>query len=162
MTPQESEQLDDILSRFWKGESSLEEEAWLRLKSINEELPDHLAELGAYFEAVVPDQGLDGCFDDEVLEAIGQRNVRRLGFSRKTILYAAAIALFAIGAWFFARESSPQNNQTAQQEEVMEAWEQTRAALKQVGGKLHQAKGHAAFMNRFEPVGITLQKNPTK
>lgn len=155
MTQHEKERFEQLTERFWNGETTLEEEAWLRDRARYGELPEHLQDLGSYFEALGEESMLGEDFDSEVLAAIDNRKTRVIGLRSWSSIAAVGLALVA-GWWFFLRTPDQPIEQAASQEEVQEAWAQTRQALRKVGGELHEARTHAREVVRFERVGIQL------
>ena len=94
--------IEQLIDRYFKGETTLEEEHILREFFAQGSVPEHLLQWQQLFrsEAELTSAHLDEQFDSRVLELVGEKHVeaRRITFSRRLrpLFKAAAFVAFAI------------------------------------------------------------------
>lgn len=93
---------EQLLDKYFEGETSLQEEAQLRTYFQRTDLPEHLQAyqpLFVYLEAE-QDKVLGDDFDERVLAKLREQPVSRLRQLRPWLLRAAAAIALAIGCWW--------------------------------------------------------------
>ena len=94
--------IEQLIDRYFEGETTLEEEHILREFFAQGSVPGHLRQWQQFFrsEAELTSAHLDEQFDSRVLELVGEKHVeaRRITFSRclRPLFKAAAFVAFAI------------------------------------------------------------------
>lgn len=161
------DELKRLVTRFWDGESTLEEEKALRDLVAYGNLPEAYDDLAAYFEsmgALSDELTLDSSFDDALLEKIDQSEqttVRSLVKPRFLWAAAAAVVLAFCFVLFKAPEETPNmagsNQETYSKEELQAAFEQTQAALLLISSKMNNATTHADQLNKFHEATVRVK-----
>jgi len=161
------DELKRLVTRFWDGESTLEEEKALRDLVAYGNLPEDYDDLAAYFEsmeALSDELTLDSSFDDELLEKIDQSEqtrVRSLVKPRFLWAAAAAVVLAFCFVLFKAPEETPNtagsNQETYSKEELQTAFEQTQAALLLISSKMNNATARADQLNKFHEATVRVK-----
>ena len=163
------DELKRLVTRFWDGESTLEEEKALKDLVAYGNLPEAYDDLAAYFEsmgALSDELTLDSSFDDALLEKIDQSeqkqtSVRSLVKPRFIWAAAAAVVLAFCFVLFKAPEATPNiagsNQETYSKEELQAAFEQTQAALLLISSKLNNVTTHADQLNKFHEATVRVK-----
>lgn len=163
------DELKRLVTRFWDGESTLEEEKALKDLVAYGNLPEAYDDLAAYFEsmgALSDELTLDSSFDDALLEKIDQSeqkqtSVRSLVKPRFIWSAAAAVVLAFCFVLFKAPEATPNiagsNQETYSKEELQAAFEQTQAALLLISSKMNNATTHADQLNKFHEATVRVK-----
>ena len=85
--------IEQLLERYWEGETTLQEEAILRTFFNQEDVPARLMKYKSLFECGLQEETLSDNFDARILERIGQEEqpkVRMISLSRLKPLFKAA------------------------------------------------------------------------
>jgi len=161
------DELKRLVTRFWDGESTLEEEKALKDLVAYGNLPEAYDDLAAYFEsmgALSDELTLDSSFDDALLEKIDQSeqtNVRSLVKPRFIWAAAAAVVMAFCFVLFKAPNETPNmaasNQETYSKEELQAAFEQTQAALLLISSKMNNATTHADQLNKFHEATVRVK-----
>lgn len=94
--------IEQLLERYWKGETTLQEEAILRAFFSQPDMPDHLRKFQPLF-SIIKEEPLGDDFDARILDCIGQKEPKAkivtLVSRLKPLFKAAAIVaiLLTIG-----------------------------------------------------------------
>lgn len=161
------DELNRLVTRFWEGESTLEEERALKELVAYGNLPEAYDDLAAYFEsmgALSDELTLDSSFDDALFEKIDQSeqtSVRSL-VKPRFIWTAAAAAVLAFCFVLFKAPNDPpiataSSEETYSKEELQAAFEQTQAALLLISSKINNANTHADQLNKFHEATVRVK-----
>lgn len=163
------DELKRLVTRFWDGESTLEEEKALKDLVAYGNLPEAYDDLAAYFEsmgALSDELTLDSSFDDALLEKIDQSeqkqtSVRSLVKPRFIWAAAAAVVLAFCFVLLKAPNETPNLVETGQEtyskEELQTAFEQTQAALLLISSKMNNVTTHADQLNKFHEATVLVK-----
>lgn len=161
------DELKRLVTRFWDGESTLEEEKALKDLVAYGNLPEAYDDLAAYFEsmgALSDELTLDSSFDDALLEKIDQseqKMVHSLVKPRFIWAAAAAVVLAFCFVLFKSHNETPSvaetNEETYSKEELKAAFEQTQAALLLISSKMNNATTHADQLNKFHEATVLVK-----
>jgi hypothetical protein len=113
--------IDELLEKYFKGESSMEEEQILMNllaeanssdKYINEKI------MFEYFNSEKSRNDISDDFDEKILKAINSNNTIRVDFRRKLhrIINIAAVIAMIIGIYFFFPYNNEQSAQISQED----------------------------------------------
>jgi len=160
-------QLRMLEEKYWKGESSLEEENLLK-NAVNHGDTDLSPEIRQLFKAyndVNPELQLDDSFDDDFWSAVDhQSRVVKVNFGiRDFIRYAAAVAiLLSLGATiWYSMVDSPQKQMVSSVqknhfETPEEAFEEAKRALSFASSKLNKAKKPVRNIEKFHQATLSV------
>ena len=84
--------IEQLLERYWEGETTLQEEAILRTFFNQEDVPAGLMKYKSFFECGLQEETLGDDFDARILSSIGQEEskVKMISLSRLKPLFKAA------------------------------------------------------------------------
>ena len=84
--------IEQLLERYWEGETTLQEEAILRTFFNQEDVPAGLMKYKSFFECGLQEETLDDDFDARILSSIGQEEskVKMISLLRLKPLFKAA------------------------------------------------------------------------
>ena len=84
--------IEQLLERYWEGETTLQEEAILRTFFNQENVPAGLMKYKSFFECGLQEETLGDDFDARILSSIGQEEskVKMISLSRLKPLFKAA------------------------------------------------------------------------
>jgi len=84
--------IEQLLERYWEGETTLQEEAILRTFFNQEDVPADLMKYKSFFDCGLQEETLGDDFDARILSSIGQEEpqVRIISLSRLKPLFKAA------------------------------------------------------------------------
>lgn len=147
--------LSSHVDRFWKGDTSLEEERALREYFQYADVPEAYTDVAAYLEMSGDDlEVLGDAFDERVLsltvgKSSGGGRLRSLAFLGR----AAAMVAVVLGVWFVTSMLEGPHDQPLAatnavslqhaDPEVKQAFQQLKDALSLVSGKMHQGAEHS-------------------
>lgn len=160
----DSREINELLSRYWSCETSLEEEQQLRDYFKREDIPAELREtatLFQYFEENKKKSVRDVSFDRRVLEKVrpaGEARVRRLFYNSMRIAAGLVVVMMAI--WFIrneVRESTPQEMVDTYDDPKL-AFEETKKALMMISKSFGSAEQQAKKINMFNEAREEIQK----
>jgi len=157
------------LDKFWKGESSLEEESALKEFFRYNEVGPEWEEEAAYFKMIDhQEEKLSLDFDAKIKAKMGATSPRERGVIKINWRVAAVLILvLGLAALFNLKDNQTQvpmagaNGNSPNKEEVREAFEQAKAALFLVSSKLNKGKNHTAKLTAFNEVEESI-KHPKK
>ena len=162
----DSKKINELLSKYWNCETSLEEEAELREHFKTGNVPDELKEtapLFRYFEENKKKSLNDISFDRQVMQKIqgpveqGQQIVR-LVYNAMRI--AAGLAVVIAATWFIRNEirsTTPQEVVDTYDDPKM-AFEETKKALMMISKSFGTAEEEAKKINMFNEAQEEIQK----
>ena len=84
--------IEQLLERYWEGETTLQEEAILRAFFSQDDVPANLIKYKSFFECGLQEETLGDDFDARILSSIGQEEskVKMISLSRLKPLFKAA------------------------------------------------------------------------
>lgn len=150
----DSENINDLLNKYWNCQTSLEEEQQLHAYFKNTDVPEALKETAAWFSYLehgrkksIP----DGSFEKGVLKSI-RRPQRRIGaFMYNSMRIAAGVIVLVLAVWLVrleVREISPADA-TDTYSDPDRAFEETKKALMMISKSFNTAEQHAKKINLF-------------
>jgi len=151
----DSERLEQLLTRYWNCETSLEEEQELRTHFREGVIPDSLKEtkdLFRYFEEQKKKSVGDFSFNVDALSDTGAgQKGRVLKMVYNTMRIAAGIAVLMVAVWFVRREVREETRQasTDTYEDPKLAFEETKKALLMISKSFGKAEEQAKNINLF-------------
>jgi len=161
----DSKRINELLSKYWNCETSLEEEAELREHFKTGNIPDEFKEtapLFQYFEENKKKSLNDISFDGQVMEKIHapveQGQIVRLVYNAMRI--AAGLAVVLAATWFIRNEirsTTPQQVVDTYDDPKM-AFEETKKALMMISKSFGTAKEQAKKINMFNEAQEEIQK----
>jgi hypothetical protein len=160
----DSNEINDLLARYWNCETSLAEEQQLRDYFKGEDIPSDLRETAAlfqYFENNKKKSLRDVSFDKLVLEKVhpaGAGRVKRLFYNSMRIAAGLVVVMMAI--WFIrneVRESTPQEMVDTYDDPKL-AFEETKKALMMISKSFGTAEQQAKKINMFNEAQEEIQK----
>lgn len=161
----DSKRINELLSKYWNCETSLEEEAELREHFKTGNIPDEHKEsapLFQYFEENKKKSLNDISFDGQVMEKIQapveQGQIVRLVYN--TMRIAAGLAVVLAATWFIRNEirsTTPQEVVDTYDDPKM-AFEETKKALMMISKSFGTAEEQAKKINMFNEAQEEIQK----
>lgn len=150
----------ELADKFWSGESSMEEEAALSKFISSDECPEELEGLAAYFAVLEEDGSLElgSDFDDQIMAEIDKKKKPVFSLNPNWKFYAAAAVIALVfGFYFFGQggEDSPLAEETPvsteyTQQEIDEAFEQTKSAMLLISNKINQGRQHTVHIRKMD------------
>ncbi|HMG90817.1 MAG TPA: hypothetical protein VK589_12185 [Chryseolinea sp.] len=160
----DSKRINELLSKYWNCETSLEEEAELREHFKSGNIPDELREtapLFRYFEENKKKSLNDISFDGQVMEKIQtpkQGQMAKLVYNSMRI--AAGLTVVIAATWFIRNEirsTTPQEVVDSYDDPKM-AFEETKKALMMISKSFGTAEEEAKKINLFNEAQEDIQK----
>ncbi len=157
----ESQKIDEWLEKYWKGETSLEEEAQLRRYFQEQEPPAHLRSVAALFQYYDAPPRLDERFDEQLMERLPQEKVASMWPSLLKI--AAVVALFLLGAlwtkhaYLDAPAPAPVAVAPDTYEDPERAYEEAKQALLLVSSLMNEGTQHLTKLEEFDEAQQTIK-----
>jgi len=155
----------ELLNKYWDGKTSLDEERDIKEFFLYAVVPSDLSEEAAYFRAMVeaPEEVLGDDFDLEVLQKagiVGQGGAKVFSInSQKSFWkFAAAAVIFGICTWAIWSNLGKFNTGEEQfteininnQQEINEAFNQTKQALFLVSSKFNRGNTEVSKLKKFD------------
>lgn len=164
----DSDRLQQLLSKYWSGDTTLEEEQLLRDHFRQADVPEELRETAAlfrYFEQSKKKSLNDIMFDRSVIEKVSGRpkqgKLRNLTFNAMRI--AAGVVVVVAATWFIRteiRQSTPQEVVDTYDDPKL-AFEETKKALMMISKSFGTAEEQARKINLFNEAQEEIQKTPS-
>jgi hypothetical protein len=160
----DSKKIEELLSRYWNCETSLEEEQQLKEYFRGREIPDQLKETAAlfqYFEVQKKQELNDPLFEREVVKntsAPKKGKVAKLVFNAMRI--AAGVAVLVMAVYFVRneiRKDTPQEVVDTYDDPKL-AFEETKKALMMISKSFGTAEDKAKKINLFNEAQEQVQK----
>lgn len=164
----ELQKIEQLLEKYWDGDTSLEEEQALQLFFSEEEVPDHLQGVATLFRTFQTDRQfktLDDSFDEALIHKIEKSgsawNVRSI------LRIAAAITLLLASVFLVKdhlREEAGNSTEvtevmTSTQEDPKLAYEQTRQALLLISSMMNEGTQHIEKLENFSEAQEKVKNN---
>lgn len=164
----DSSKLEQLLSKYWSGETTLEEEQQLREHFQHGEFPEELRETAAmfqYFENAKRKTLNDITFDRTIIKKVSDTRkpakVRNLVLNSMRI--AAGVVVVMTATWFIRKEirqSTPQEMVDTYDDPKL-AFEETKKALMMISKTFGTAEEQAKKINLFNEAQEEIQKTPS-
>lgn len=163
----DSERIEELLEKYWRCETSLEEEAQLHDYFRQTPVPDSLKEtatLFRYFGDQKRERLIDESFEPSVIRKIrypSKGKVATLVFN--TMRIAAGIIVLVLAVWLVrmeVRKSTP-NEMTDTYDDPKMAFEETKKALMMISRSFSTAEEQAKKINMFNEAQQELKKEET-
>jgi len=159
----DSKRIDELLSKYWNCETSLEEEQQLRAYFSGGDIPEQWKETAAlfrYFEVSKTKSVNDVAFDGQAMNNVRapKKGVWRL--MQNSMRIAAGVAVLMMAVWFVRKEV----RQTTPQEVVdtyddpQLAFEETKKALLMISKGFGTAEKQAKKIDMFNEAQDEIQK----
>ncbi len=147
-------EIEELLERYYEGETTLAEEEKLRIFFLSGEIPPHLAEHAGLFhiQAVRKNEATDADFEEKILQILEKEvPVVSLHDKRKRFYYISGIAagLIILTGLFFTFRADLSNDQF-NDPEVRIAYEQTQKALLLLSVNLNTGLDEVQKLQSFE------------
>lgn len=116
----DEQKMDQLLERYFQGETSLEEESWIRQQCQRPDLPDQYLPYRSWFTVIEEEanRSLDDSFETELLDRIHrqqrQARVRRL-ISKPWQVAAAVVLALGLATWMWTSDGASQWTSTSDQ-----------------------------------------------
>jgi len=164
----DSEKIDELLSKYWNCETSLEEEEQLQAYFRNASIPDRHKEaagLFRYFDQQKKKALTDASFEGSVMKKIQAPKagrIRTLVFNSMRI--AAGVIVLVLAVWLVrmeVRKSTPQEMADTF-DNPKEAFEETKKALIMISKSFGTAEEQAKKINLFNEAQQEIRKEKAK
>lgn len=165
----DSSKLQQLLQKYWDGETTLEEELWLKDYFRSNDAPDELRDVAAmfqYFDQTKQNKLNDITFDRSLIEKVSgqpkQGRMRRLTINSMRI--AAGVVVVMAATWFIKteiRKSTPQDMVDTYDDPKL-AFEETKKALMMISKSFGTAEQQAKKINLFNEAQEEIQKTSNK
>ena len=159
----DSKRLDELLQKYWKAETSLEEEQELRIYFANDVIPEQFSETASlfrYFETQKNVSLYDAHFDKNLKEKIKPAG-KVIPISMGHLARIAAGLIVVAAATFFIRDEvrkaypdEPEDTYT----DPKVAFEETKKALMMISKSFNKAQKEASKINVFNEAQDKLKK----
>lgn len=160
----DSNRIEDLLSKYWNCETSLEEEQQLREYFKGGDIPEQWKETAAlfrYFEENKKKTLNDVAFDAAVIQnAQPQKKGKLVKIFYNTMRIAAGVAVLVMAVWFVrkeVRETTPQEVVDTYDDPQL-AFEETKKALLMISKSFGTAETQAKKLNMFNEAQEEIQK----
>jgi len=161
----DSEKLQQLLARYWSGDTTLEEEAQLREHFQGGDIPDELKETAAlfrYFNEGRNKSLKDFTFEPAAIEKIAQpkKSGRLVALFYNASKIAAGLLVVIVATWFIRneiRKSTPQEVVDTYDDPKL-AFEETKKALMMISKSFGTAQAQAKKINMFNEAQEEIQR----
>ena len=157
-------EIEDLLNKYYEGETSAEEEVKLKEYFIQENVPSHLsvhARILSSFDAMNKEELSDPGFEAEVLSKIDKKPIYHLFPKRSRYYYFTGIAagiLLLVGIFFTFRQATLKNNNKENIQDVSIAYDATLNTLRLVSSNFNNGLSHISSLNKFDKGMQDIQK----
>ena len=160
--------VNELLEKYWQGETSREEEAQLRRYFREEEPPAALRSVAELFRYYDHPPQLDEDFDEQLLAQLSEG--KSVAMWPALLKIAAVVAIFLAGAWWTKQAyfTSPEPavaivTSSDTYEDPERAYEETKQALLLVSSLMNEGTQHLAKLEKFDEAQQTVrEKKPTE
>ncbi len=150
----DSKKIEELLSKYWNCETSLEEEQALRAYFKTAQVPDQLKETASlfqYFEMEKSKSLSDITFDKNVVQQATAKRSKTVSLFYKSMRIAAGISVLFVAVWFVRteiRKTTPQEMVDTYDDPKL-AFEETKKALLMISKSFGTAEQQAKKINLF-------------
>lgn len=160
----DSKHIEEILAKYWEGETSLAEEQTLRefFNQADSEIPGHLRETAMLFRYFREQQNKtleDVATRVEVAPVVQKKRGRMVAFVRNSLRIAAGIAVLWVAVWMVRseiRSTTPQEVVDTYDDPEL-AFEETKKALLMISRSFGTAERQARRINMFNEAQEQIQ-----
>ena len=153
----ESQEINDLLEKYWTGETTLDEEAQLRRYFQEQEPPAHLRPVAALFRHYEAPPQLGDDFDAQLEAKLKKEEAPVVSMAPRWLKVAAAVAILVTGAlWMKYSEvadtpaSAPVAAVTTDTyEDPEQAYEEAKQALLLVSSLMNEGTAHLTNLEEF-------------
>jgi hypothetical protein len=155
--------IEELLQRYWKCETTLEEEKLLHEYFQGNEIPEQVRETAAlfhYFDANKKKSLNDSGFDHGVLQKVKTPKVRLAKLAYNAMRIAAGLAVVILATWFIrdeVRKTTPQEIVDTYDDPKL-AFEETKKALLMISKSFGTAEQQAKKINLFNEAQEEIQR----
>ncbi len=160
----DSNRIEELLSKYWNCETSLEEEQQLREYFKGGDIPEQWRETAAlfrYFEENKKKTLNDVAFDAAVIQNVQpQKKGKLVKLFYNSMRIAAGIAVLVMAVWFVrkeVRDTTPQEVVDTYDDPQL-AFEETKKALLMISKSFGTAESQAKKLNMFNEAQEEIQK----
>lgn len=160
----DSNRIENLLSKYWNCETSLEEEQQLREYFKGGDIPEQWKETAAlfrYFEENKKKTLNDVAFDAAVMQNVApQKKGKLVKLFYNSMRIAAGIAVLVMAVWFVrkeVRDTTPQEVVDTYDDPQL-AFEETKKALLMISKSFGTAENQAKKLNMFNEAQEEIQK----
>lgn len=160
----DSNRIENLLSKYWNCETSLEEEQQLREYFKGGDIPEQWKETAAlfrYFEENKKKTLNDVTFDAAVMQNVEpQKKGKLVKLFYNSMRIAAGIAVLVMAVWFVrkeVRDTTPQEVVDTYDDPQL-AFEETKKALLMISKSFGTAESQAKKLNMFNEAQEEIQK----
>ncbi|MDF9796159.1 hypothetical protein OKW21_001422 [Catalinimonas alkaloidigena] len=164
----ELQKIEQLLDKYWDGDTSLEEEQILQNFFTEVEVPEHLQGVAILFRKLRTDRQfktLDDRFDETIIHKIEKSDS---AWSFRTLLrIAAAVTLLLLSVFLVKDYIYDQTGETAEVPENLEnsyedpklAYEQTKQALLLISSMMNEGAQHIEKLENFSDAQEKVKEN---
>jgi hypothetical protein len=156
--------IEDLLQKYWKCETTLEEEKLLHDYFQGKEIPEHVRDTAAlfhYFDVSKKKSLVDFGFEHRVLEkANAPKKGRLVKLAYNSMRIAAGLAVVILATWFIrdeVRKTTPQEIVDTYDDPKL-AFEETKKALLMISKSFGTAEEQAKKINLFNEAQEEIQR----
>ncbi|MFD0999791.1 hypothetical protein ACFQ21_10750 [Ohtaekwangia kribbensis] len=160
----DSNRIENLLSKYWNCETSLEEEQQLREYFKGGDIPEQWKETAAlfrYFEENKKKTLNDVAFDAAIIQNVQpQKKGKLVKLFYNSMRIAAGIAVLVMAVWFVrkeVRDTTPQEVVDTYDDPQL-AFEETKKALLMISKSFGTAENQAKKLNMFNEAQEEIQK----
>lgn len=157
----DSRNIEALLEKYWKCETSLEEETLLREYFRRPDVADHLADVASlfrHFDSARSQSITDISFDNRVLQQVTAKKAgRTVSMVRNAMRIAAGVAVLIVAGWLIRNEiwsARPENSI----DDPQVAYEETKKALLLISRTFNAAEEQAKKVNLFHEAQKQLEQ----
>lgn len=164
----ELQKIEQLLEKYWDGDTSLEEEQILQDFFTEEKVPDHLQGVATLFRKFKTDRHfktLDDDFDEAIIHKIEKAGS---AWSFKSMLrIAAAVSLLLLSVFLIKDYANDRSENTAEVKATIEnsyedpklAYEQTKQALLLISSMMNEGTQHIEKLENFSEAQEKVKEN---
>lgn len=160
----DSKKIDELLTRYWECETSLEDEEQLRQYFQQGNVAEHHKEAAAlfrYFHESKKKSIIDNSFDVTVTaQTSAKKRSKVVSIFNNSMRIAAGIAVLMVALWFVrseVRKTTPQEMVDTYEDPKL-AFEETKKALRIISQGIGQAEEHTRKINMFNEAREEISK----
>lgn len=166
--PMDSDQIDELLNKYWNCQTSLEEEQRLQAYFREENIPERLKETAALFQYFGEHKKktlAEVSFDSQVMKKLkAPKRGKMAALVFNTMRIAAGIIVLLTAIWLVrmeVRESTPQEMIDTYDDPKL-AFEETKKALMMISKSFGTAEEQAKKINLFNEAQKEVRKEESK
>lgn len=163
----ELQKIEQLLEKYWDGDTTLEEEQVLQRFFTEEKIPDHLQGVATLFQKFNTDRQfntLDDHFDGALIHKIEKSSS---GWSFRSLLRIAAAVTLLLLSVFLIKDYTDKTGETAEVTKSTEnsfedpklAYEQTKQALLLISSMMNEGTQHIEKLENFSEAQEKVKEN---